>query len=211
MYTRRDFRLQPRSTWELRCSELLRSDVSSQPIGPVFKDKKILTVKYKHRTVMLCCKKGRLVGLFQHCNRRLIVLLPPNEFLHSSPEASRTIQARGTSASEGRNYYQGIQLANPEFTKVKLGHGTDSFTSPPNEGMLRVYSDTRKIQRLRPGSNPRTRVPAASMLTTRRPKPSTFYCNYYVQNFSLKKNCSFVNKTKRLSVCCVTHGKAHIK
>ena len=52
--------------------------------------------------------KGRLVGLFQHCIRRLIVLLPRNEFLHSSPEAPRTTQARETSASEGRNYYQGI-------------------------------------------------------------------------------------------------------
>ena len=48
------------------------------------------------------------MGLFQHYNRRLIVLLPPNEFLHSSPEAPRTIQARESSASEGRNYYQGI-------------------------------------------------------------------------------------------------------
>ena len=53
-------------------------------------------------------KKGRLVGLFQHCIRRLIVLLPPNEFLHSSPESPLTIQARETSASEGINYYQGI-------------------------------------------------------------------------------------------------------
>ena len=37
--------------------------------------------------------------------------------------------------------------------------------------MLRIYSGTRKIQRLRPGSNPRTLVPEASMLTTRPPKP----------------------------------------
>ena len=42
------------------------------------------------------------MGPFQHCSRRLIVLLPPNEFLHSSPEAPRTTQARETSASEGR-------------------------------------------------------------------------------------------------------------
>ena len=33
------------------------------------------------------------------------------------------------------------------------------------------YSDTRKFQLLRPGSNPRTRVPEARMLTTRPPKP----------------------------------------
>ena len=48
------------------------------------------------------------MGLFQHCVRRLIILLPPDEFLHSSPEAPRTTQARETSASEIRNYYQGI-------------------------------------------------------------------------------------------------------
>ena len=56
------------------------------------------------------CKKrfkGRLVGPFQHCIRRLIVLLPQmNSFIH--PEAPRTTQARETSASEVRNYYQGI-------------------------------------------------------------------------------------------------------
>ena len=32
----------------------------------------------------------------------------------------------------------------------------------------------RKIQRLRPGLNPRTRVPVASMLITRPTKPSSF-------------------------------------
>ena len=32
----------------------------------------------------------------------------------------------------------------------------------------------RKIQRLRPGFNPQTWVPEASMLTTRPPKPSCF-------------------------------------
>jgi hypothetical protein len=34
------------------------------------------------------------------------------------------------------------------------------------------FPDTRIIQRYRPGLNPRTRVPVASMLTTRPPKPS---------------------------------------
>jgi hypothetical protein len=43
-----------------------------------------------------------------------------------------------------------------------LRPGTDGFTSPPKEGMLWI---------LRPGSNPRSRVPEASTLTTRPPKP----------------------------------------
>jgi hypothetical protein len=44
---------------------------------------------------------------------------------------------------------------------AKLRHGTDGFTSPPKEGMLRILSP----------ENPRTRVPEASMLTTRPLKP----------------------------------------
>jgi hypothetical protein len=59
---------------------------------------------------------------------------------------------------------------------AKLGHGTDYFTSPPKEGMLRIFI-YRKIQRLRPGLNPRTREPEASMRTTRPPKPSYLCVN----------------------------------
>jgi hypothetical protein len=36
-----------------------------------------------------------------------------------------------------------------------LRHGTDGFTSPPKEGVLRIFSPL-KIRRLRPGLNPRT-------------------------------------------------------
>ena len=44
-----------------------------------------------------------------------------------------------------------------------LRHGTDDFTSPPKEGVLRIFSPL-KIGRLRPGLNPRTWVPKASTL-----------------------------------------------
>jgi hypothetical protein len=53
---------------------------------------------------------------------------------------------------------------------ANLRHGTDGFTSPPKEGMLRVFF-ARKIPRLQPGLNPQTWVPEASMLTTRPLKP----------------------------------------
>jgi hypothetical protein len=53
---------------------------------------------------------------------------------------------------------------------ANLRHGTDGITSPPKEGMLRIFS-SKKFRRLRPGSDPRTWVPEASMLTTRPPKP----------------------------------------
>jgi hypothetical protein len=46
---------------------------------------------------------------------------------------------------------------------TNLRHGTDGFTSPPKEGVLRIFSPL-KIRRLRPGLNPRTWVPKASTL-----------------------------------------------
>jgi hypothetical protein len=46
---------------------------------------------------------------------------------------------------------------------ANLRHGTDSFTSPPKEGVLRIFSPL-KIRLLRPGLNPRTWVPKASTL-----------------------------------------------
>ena len=42
--------------------------------------------------------------------------------------------------------------------------------------MLRIFTP-EKIQRLRPGLNPQTWVPEASMLTTRPPKPSNKWEN----------------------------------
>ena len=44
-----------------------------------------------------------------------------------------------------------------------LRHGTDGFTSPPKESVLRIFSPL-KIRRLRPGLNPRTWVLKASTL-----------------------------------------------
>jgi hypothetical protein len=44
---------------------------------------------------------------------------------------------------------------------VKLRHDTDGFTSPPKEGVLRIFSPL-KIRRIGPGANPRTWVPKAT-------------------------------------------------
>jgi hypothetical protein len=62
------------------------------------------------------------------------------------------------------------------FHAPKLGHGTDDFTSPPKEGMLRIFP-TGKIRLLRSGANPRSWVPEASMLTT-RPNPLVTQDNF---------------------------------
>jgi len=77
---------------------------------------------------------------------------------------------------------------------ANLRHGTDGFTSPPKEGVLRIFSPVSKVlcisslhyclnciietiqvtaSSLQPGLNPRTLVTEASMLTTRPLKPLT--------------------------------------
>jgi len=55
-----------------------------------------------------------------------------------------------------RNSRDLLNAANPR-------HGTVGFTSPPKEGVLRIFSPL-KIRRLRPGLNPRTWVAKASTL-----------------------------------------------
>ena len=57
------------------------------------------------------------------------------------------------------------------FTCHKAGTWGIFFYFPSEGRHTEDFSDNRKIQRLRPGLNPRTRVPVASMLTTRPPKP----------------------------------------
>ena len=59
------------------------------------------------------------------------------------------------------------------FTCRKAGTWDIVFYFPSEIRHTEDFSDARKIQKLRPGLNPRTRVPVASMLTTRTPKPST--------------------------------------
>ena len=57
------------------------------------------------------------------------------------------------------------------FTCRKAGTWDILFYFPSERRHTEDFPDARKIQRLRPGMNPRTRVPVASMLTTRPPKP----------------------------------------
>jgi hypothetical protein len=85
------------------------------------------------------------------------------------------------SVSEGRNY--GREMAGQFGLRFRLPRKSQgSFTCHksatwdrriyfPSEGRHVVEFFARKIRRLRPGSNPRSCVPEASMLTTKRPKP----------------------------------------
>jgi hypothetical protein len=64
---------------------------------------------------------------------------------------------------------------------AKLRHGTDCFTSPPKKFFA------RKIRLFRPGLNPQTWVPEASMLTARPPKPLSHVRNFWETMFHLAK------------------------
>jgi hypothetical protein len=93
---------------------------------------------------------------------------------HTTRRESHLLAKKGT-------FIEGILLAIRNLLQL-LGSftwrkvGTAYLTSPPKEGMLRILY-TEKIQRLRPGLNPRTREPEASMRTTRPPKPSSLLSN----------------------------------
>ena len=58
------------------------------------------------------------------------------------------------------------------FTCRKAGTWDILFYFPSEGRHTEDFPDARKIQWLRPGLNPRTRVPVSSMVTTRPPKPS---------------------------------------
>jgi hypothetical protein len=103
-----------------------------------------------------------LAGLLYSC---------PNKFPHASPEAPCVIQMRETSTSENGNYHP-ILPVGLNLTRIPLGFFT--CRKAGTWEILFYFSsegDARKIKRLRPGLNLRTRVPVASMLITRPPKP----------------------------------------
>ena len=108
--------------------------------------------------------------------------LRPFGLLYSYPQQVPAFISRGaTHHTDARDLYQRRRELLPRnFASrcVIYENSLGSFTWDilfyfPSEGRhTEDFPDTRKIQRLRPGLNPRTRVPVASMLTTRPPKPS---------------------------------------
>ena len=126
--------------------------------------------------------KGHFIGLFQHCGQLAYCVLTPNKFPHSSPEAP---------CMDARDLYQRRRELLPMnfasksvihedslgfFTCCKAGTWDILFYFPSEGRHTEDFPDAQKIHRLRPGLNPRTRVPVASILTTRPPKPSNVYC-----------------------------------
>jgi hypothetical protein len=103
---------------------------------------------------LIDCRTGSL-----HLGPCIRALCAPhwNSFLPSSPEGLRTYwRERPLLARKGnwREFSQQLVIhsRNWDFWHApKLGHGTDYFTSPPKEGMLRIFSHRKKIHRLRSG------------------------------------------------------------
>ena len=109
--------------------------------------------------------------------------------MYSYPQQFPAFISRGaTHHTDAQDLYQRRRELLPmNFASKSVIHENPlgSFTCPkagtwdilsyyPSEGRhTEDIPDARKIQRLRPSLNPLTRVPVASMLTTRPPKPST--------------------------------------
>jgi len=115
------------------------------------------------------CILGKCLGVGCHC------VPPPLDVRTFSARClhvqrrERTLAAEGGTLS-GREMFRQIssRIRLPRNFRdllhaAHLRHGTDGFTSPPKEGVLRIFSPL-KIRRLRPGLNPRTWVPKASTL-----------------------------------------------
>jgi hypothetical protein len=73
--------------------------------------------------------------------------------------------------------------------------------------MLRIFI-YRKIQRLRPGLNPRIREPEASMRTTRPPKPS-MYCVQVIRLFHRAEFTPFCKSYYLFTLLCLSKQTRH--
>ena len=107
-----------------------------------------------------------------HCNLRLIVRseldVPTSatRLLHASPRESTQRRKVELWARNVREFCLNVDLHlifRDLLHAVKLRHETDGFTSPPKEGVLRIFYALR-IRRLRPCVKPRTWVPKANTL-----------------------------------------------
>jgi len=69
---------------------------------------------------------------------------------------------------------------------VKLRHGTDSFNSPPKEGVLRIFS-TLKIPTASAGCEPANLVTKGQHATSKPPKPLNVFPWSYIFFFKFEK------------------------
>jgi hypothetical protein len=90
------------------------------------------------------------------------------------------------------------------FTCCKAGTWDILFYFLSEGRYTEAFPDARKIQRLRPGLNPRTRVPVASMLTTRPLRPSSEQLlsrRLFNDTMNIKQECYHVFTVLMDKVC----------
>ena len=96
------------------------------------------------------CILGKFLGVVCHCFPPLYV--PPCPPLRKRSQRrkwelwARMLSGNFAEMTTSTSFRDLLHAAN-------LRHGTDGFTSPPKEGMLRIFSPL-KIRWLRPGLNP---------------------------------------------------------
>jgi hypothetical protein len=120
--------------------------------------------------------------------------LERSNFRHKRPPAFEATLANPAAEGGTMGEKNGWEILRKVATSTS--HGTDGFTSPPKEGVLRNFF-ARKIQRLRPGLNPWTRVPKASTLPL--DDRNRFLCLLLFITF-LVHICSLL-----FAVCCFSH------
>ena len=122
------------------------------------------------------CILGKSLGVVCHC------FPPPLDVLTFAARCLYVRKdARGPSSERWKCGREICPVILPKFRlprkfrallrAANLRHGTDGFTSPPKEGVLRNFF-TLKIRWLRPGLNPRTWVLNASTLTLDHRRPT---------------------------------------
>jgi len=150
------------------------------------------------------CILGKYLGVGCHC------FPPPLDIrtfsarcLHVRHE--RPLAAEGETHCGREVFWQlSCRIQHPRNSRdilhaANLRHGTDGFTSPPKEGVLRIFSHL-KIQRLRLGLNPRTWVPKASTLPLdHRSRSHALHAENYIPIASAKH--VFKNGTSVPLIC----------
>jgi hypothetical protein len=122
---------------------------------------------------LIRCILGKFLGVVCHFfPLPLDVLTLTARCLHVPNNASAPSSERWNyRARNGRQILPVPQLPCNHMVLLhaaNLRHGANGFTSLPKESMLRIFSP-EKIRRLRPGLNPRTRVPNTCMSKNIKP------------------------------------------
>jgi hypothetical protein len=120
--------------------------------------------------------QGQRLTRRMYCSMHRLTVLPCFRFPLAPPGALHVRMTRETSSSERGNYGRemtgqcNFHVIVGIFNVPQLQHGTDGFTSPPNEGVLRIFPPEKSDG----FGRVRTRelgVPEASALTPRPLKP----------------------------------------